>query len=58
LDAVAGLKNLAKAPEARKQAILADRHRHLEDRYRRRQDGQKLTAKLEELNPRRRSTSR
>ena len=40
VDAVNGLKNLEKAPEARKQAILADRIVIIEDRHRRRQDGQ------------------
>ena len=37
VDAVNGLSNLDKAPEARKQAILADRLVDLEDRPRRQQ---------------------
>jgi G3E family GTPase len=52
VDAVNGLRNLAKAPEARKQAILADRlvisKIDLADSPTRK----KLTAKLKALNPR------
>ena len=52
VDAVAGLRNLSKAPEARKQAILADRlvisKIDLADSKSKKQ----LAAKLNELNPR------
>src|ERR1051326_7367024 len=58
VDAVAGLKNLDNAPEARKQAILADRIVISKTDIADGKTIKKLTAMLEDLNPRRRSTSR
>jgi G3E family GTPase len=52
VDAVAGLKNLAKAPEARKQAILADRIVISKTDIADGKTVKKLTAMLEDLNPR------
>jgi len=52
VDAVAGLKNLDKAPEARKQAILADRIVISKTDIADGKTVKKLTAMLEDLNPR------
>jgi G3E family GTPase len=52
IDAVAGLKNLEKAPEARKQAILADRLVVSKTDIAEGAATDKLVARLEELNPR------
>src|SRR5437588_176377 len=52
VDAVAGLKNLDKAPEARKQAILADRIVISKSDIADGKTVKKLTAMLEDLNPR------
>ena len=52
VDAVSGLKNLDKAPEARKQAILADRIVVSKSDLSDIRTVKKLTARLKELNPR------
>lgn len=52
IDAVNGARNLAKAPEARKQAILADRLVISKIDLADRASKKKLTAKLKDLNPR------
>ena len=52
VDAVNGLKNLEKAPEARKQAILADRIVISKTDIADGKSVKKLTAMLEDLNPR------
>ena len=52
VDAVNGLKNLEKAPEARKQAILADRIVISKTDIADGKTVKKLTAMLEDLNPR------
>jgi G3E family GTPase len=52
VDAVAGLKNLERAPEARKQAILADRIVISKTDIADGKTARKLTAMLEDLNPR------
>ncbi len=52
VDAVSGLKNLEKAPEARKQAILADRIVISKTDIADGKTIKKLTAMLEDLNPR------
>ena len=52
VDAVSGLKNLEKAPEARKQAILADRIVISKTDIADAKAVKKLTAMLEDLNPR------
>ncbi|MCX7313340.1 MAG: GTP-binding protein [Hyphomicrobiales bacterium] len=52
VDAVNGLRNLEKAPEARKQAILADRIIISKTDIADSKDTKKLTAMLEDLNPR------
>src|SRR5258708_15653391 len=52
VDAVAGLKNLEKAPEARKQAILADRIVISTSAIANGKTVKKLTTMLEDLNPR------
>src|SRR5215813_12806458 len=52
VDAVAGLKNLEKAPEARKQVILADRIVISKTDLADGKAIRKLTAMLEDLNPR------
>ena len=52
VDAVAGLKNLERAPEARKQAILADRIVISKTDIADGKTVKKLTAMLEDLNPR------
>jgi G3E family GTPase len=52
VDAVSGLKNLEKAPEARKQAILADRIVISKTDLAGAKAVKKLTAMLEDLNPR------
>ena len=52
VDAVSGLKNLEKAPEARKQAILADRLVISKTDIADAKAIKKLTAMLEDLNPR------
>jgi G3E family GTPase len=52
VDAVAGLKNLEKAPEARKQAILADRIVVSKTDISDAKTLKKLTVMLEDLNPR------
>src|SRR3954453_21915540 len=52
VDAVAGLKNLEKAPEARKQAILADRIVISKTDLADSKSVKKLRAMLEDLNPR------
>jgi G3E family GTPase len=52
VDAVNGLKNLEKAPEARKQAILADRIVISKTDIADGKSVRKLTAMLEDLNPR------
>jgi G3E family GTPase len=52
VDAVSGLKNLDKAPEARKQAILADRIVVSKSDLADLRTVKKLTARLKELNPR------
>jgi G3E family GTPase len=52
VDAVNGLKNLEKAPEARKQAILADRIVVSKTDISDARTLKKLTAMLEDLNPR------
>ncbi len=52
VDAVNGLKNLDKAPEARKQAILADRIVISKTDISDARSVKKLTAMLEDLNPR------
>jgi G3E family GTPase len=52
VDAVAGLKNLERAPEARKQAILADRIVISKTDIADGKTIKKLTAMLEDLNPR------
>jgi G3E family GTPase len=52
VDAVAGLKNLERAPEARKQAILADRIVISKTDIADGKSIKKLTAMLEDLNPR------
>ncbi len=52
VDAVSGLKNLDKAPEARKQAILADRIVISKTDISDARTVKKLTAMLEDLNPR------
>src|ERR1043165_8029769 len=52
VDAVAGLKNLERAPEARKQAILADRIVVSKTDIADGKTVKKLTAMLQDLNPR------
>src|SRR3954467_1353533 len=52
VDAVSGVKNLEKAPEARKQAILADRIVISKTDLADAKAVEKLTAMLEDLNPR------
>jgi G3E family GTPase len=52
VDAVVGLKNLERAPEARKQAILADRLVISKTDIADGKSAKKLTAMLEDLNPR------
>ena len=52
VDAVSGPKNLDKAPEARKQAILADRIVMSKSDLADSKTVKKLTARLKELNPR------
>jgi G3E family GTPase len=52
VDAVSGLKNLEKAPEARKQAILADRIVVSKTDLADHEAVQKLVARCDELNPR------
>ena len=52
VDAVTGLNNLDKAPEARKQAILADRLVISKTDIADGKTVKKLTARLKDLNPR------